>query len=127
MTAAAIEQCVSIAQGKIGALVIELLGNEFDDVGVTALMLTVACPALQAFPADQPAVKSFAAAQVLSNLLVAAGAQLPLAAAIATIMTVGTLHLEVRMGSRHLAWHEQDFDLCSTERRTEGEHHHEQR
>lgn len=127
VTASAIEQRVSIAQWEIAAVMIELLGNELDDVGVSALMLTVAGPALQALAADEPTMKAFAAAQILSNLFMAGGAQLRLAAPVAAVVTVGALCFDIRMRGRDLARHEQGLDLGRAGRRTEGERHHQKR
>lgn len=123
VTASASEQRVSIAQRKIAAVMIELLGRELHDVSVATLMLTVACPALQAFTADESAVKAFAAAQILSDLLMARGAQLRLAATVAAVVTVGALCFDIGMRGSNFARHEQGFDLGRAGRRAASEHH----
>jgi hypothetical protein len=65
---------VRAVQWKVGSIVVELLAAQFDDVGVSALMLGVTCAALCRLDSPQPAVKPGVCADVLADFLVTAGA-----------------------------------------------------
>ena len=122
MAAAAREQLVGVVQREIAALMVELLGDEFDDVRVASLMLAMTAAALRLLSAGEAAVETAAGAQVLLHVLVTARAQCALTAAIAAVVTVGALALELRVRAGYLAGHEQRLDLgrlrggCENER-----------
>jgi hypothetical protein len=74
VTALARQVQVRAVQWKVGSVVVELLAAQFDDVGVSALMLGVTCAALCRLDSPQPAVKPGVCADVLADFLVTAGA-----------------------------------------------------
>jgi hypothetical protein len=74
VTALARQVEVRAVQWKVGRVVVELLAAQFDDVGVSALMLGVTRTALRRLDYPQPAVKPGVCADVLADFLVTGGA-----------------------------------------------------
>src|SRR5438046_2272613 len=75
-------------QRDVRLVMIELLTAQLHDVGATALVFHMARTALRGFDSLQAAVESAVRGDVLRYGLVAVQTQLPLAAAVAAVMTI---------------------------------------
>src|SRR5882672_5343400 len=107
MAAAARQIEVRTLQQEIRVVVIELLASEFHDVSFTTLMLYVTGTALGGFDPLQAAVKPTVRGHVRGDGLVTVETQLPFAATVAAVMTIGAPLLQFLMGRRQLARHEE--------------------
>lgn len=110
MTACASHRQMRIAQWKIRALMIELFGNELDDIGVAPLVLGVATLTLQRGSIRQTSVKSGLFLHVVGNILVTVQTQAGLADFIGAVVTAGTGAFQLGMRATHLAGHQQGFN-----------------
>ena len=96
-------------QREVGALVIELLTTEFDDVCVTPQVLRVTGPALHTRSASESSVEPARRSHVRCNILVTVETELRLACPIAPVVTVRALFFVLGMSSTELAGHQQRF------------------
>ena len=107
VAARACDRCVRPMQREVGALVIELLATEFDDVARASQMLRMTGVTLRRFDALEPAVEAMLIGNVSRNVLVTIEAKPGLAMAIATVVAVLAVLFILLMRDTQLSGHEQ--------------------
>src|SRR5262252_320150 len=98
---------VRALQRVVGAIVIELLAAEFDDVGVAPEMLRVAGAAFGGFDGGEVAMVAAVLAHIRRDVFVAGEAESRLAAAVGAIVAVRAVVLVLGVRGRQLAGHEE--------------------
>ncbi len=124
MTTVAAHGRVRALEPEVGEVVIELPAAQLHDVRVAAAMLDMAGAALRLRHARRAAVKAPLGLDVRRYFLVAREAEAGLAAAVGTVVAVGTAFLVLGMRIRELARHEQGLRIDRADlRRWQREHH----
>lgn len=111
MTGGASQRRMRIVQRKVGALMIKLRRHELHDVGIAALVFGVTALTLRRGYIGQASVKAIALLYVGGNVFVAIHTQRGLSDAIGAVVAVSTFALEFGVRIRHLARHEQGFEI----------------
>ncbi len=107
----ALQTIVLSLQGEIGILVLERGFVERDDVRVTSIMLGMAVRAVPALGVSVASVEALPGCDVISNILVAAGAKFFLFATLELYVARSALLLDIGVPGNDLTGHDQRFQL----------------
>ena len=127
MTAVTGQAAVCALKHKVGHRMVELLGDQFDDIRVAAQMLRVTGAALRRIDTGKPAVESTSLRGVRRDVLVAGETQRALTAAIGAVVTLRAVFLVLGVRSDHFSGHQQRLGIDSvreSRRREKAEYPH---
>src|SRR6266404_513450 len=110
-----------LLESEVGEAMIELRAAELHDVGLAALMLGMASPALADTGVRHPAVIALMLLEIRGDGLVAIHAQRGLGLHVGPVMAVRAVVFLFYVRARHLARHQQRFHVCRE--RTRKRHH----
>lgn len=112
MTTGACHRRMRVAQWKIRALMIELFGDEFDDIGIAPLMFGVTTLALQRGRIRQVSVESGLLLHIAGNILVTIQTQRGLTDLVGSVVAIGASAFQFGVRIADFAGHQQGFNAC---------------
>jgi hypothetical protein len=110
---AAVGRRVSASQREVGTRVVKDQSVELHDVGLAAEVFRVARIALRRVDSRQASVEPAVIADVRADFLVAGHAERGLPIAIRAVVALRAFLLELRVGARDLARHDQGLEACA--------------